>query len=152
MKIQSPEEMGQIVADFLENIKNLADKNRRKKEKNAVVVGLRGNLGSGKTLFVQKAAINLGVKDVVTSPTFVIQKTYPLEEQKFKNLVHIDAYRIDDYRELEVLKWKHTISNPENLIFIEWSDKVEKIMPKDAITIDFEYVDENTREVTVSNI
>jgi tRNA threonylcarbamoyladenosine biosynthesis protein TsaE len=140
MKVVSTEEMRCIASDFVKNL--------RPKEK-AVVVGLKGDLGSGKTTFAQYVADILGVEETVTSPTFVIQKKYPLLEKKFKNLVHIDAYRIEDTHELEVLKWAYTISDPKNLVLIEWPERVEKIMPKDAIEIHFEHVDENTREIVI---
>lgn len=141
MKASSTEEMKRIAVDF---VKSLSPKEK------AVVVGLKGDLGSGKTTFAQYVAGILGVKETVTSPTFVIQKKYPLSEQKFKNLVHIDAYRLEDSHELEVLRWKHTISDSKNLVLIEWPERVGEIMPKDAVEIYFEYVDENTREIVIN--
>lgn len=104
----------------------------------ACVVGLSGDLGTGKTTFVQFIALNLGIKNRVNSPTFVIIKKYTLapirtrweRRNKFKNLFHIDAYRLKNYKELINLGWKEIISNPENLIFIEWPENVKKAMPK----------------------
>ena len=115
----------------------------------SVVVGLSGNLGAGKTTFTQQAAKKLGVTDAITSPTFVIMKNYPLENQKFENLIHIDAYRLESEKELEVLDFKEMISDPKNLIFIEWPEKVSGILPENMKTVSFEVVDEETREIKI---
>ncbi|MDA8611501.1 tRNA (adenosine(37)-N6)-threonylcarbamoyltransferase complex ATPase subunit type 1 TsaE [Candidatus Pacebacteria bacterium] len=127
----------------------------------AVVVGLSGNLGAGKTTFTQQVAKKLGVKDAITSPTFVIMKRYELPKDSetpgqargvgvdlgFENLIHIDAYRLESGKELEVLDFKEMLNNPSNLIFIEWPEKVSEILPSDMMTIKFEVVDEETREI-----
>ena len=60
----------------------------------AVVMALYGDLGAGKSAFVKALAKALGVSGIVTSPTFVLQKIYPLQNQKFERLIHIDAYRL----------------------------------------------------------
>lgn len=121
------------------------------KHKGALVVGLRGNLGSGKTTFVQSVARELGVKDKITSPTFVIMKKYPIENfQGFSTLVHIDAYRLDEARELATLGFAEEIREPTNLIFIEWPENVAEVLPDNTTFIDFEFIDENKRKVTLN--
>ena len=70
---------------------------------NAVVVALRGDLGAGKTAFTQEAGKVLGITDRMQSPTFVIEKIYPILYRGFKNLIHIDAYRLEKGEELEHL-------------------------------------------------
>lgn len=96
----------------------------------AVVVGLSGNLGAGKTAFTQCIAKSLWVDDTVTSPTYVIEKIYDLKNQKFAHLIHIDAYRLESSLELLSLGWQKIISDPKNLILIEWPEKVKDIMPE----------------------
>jgi tRNA threonylcarbamoyladenosine biosynthesis protein TsaE len=113
----------------------------------AYVVGLQGDLGSGKTTFVQGMAKALGIKDPVTSPTFVIMKTYPLESQKFSRLVHIDAYRLTNSEELEKLGFKDIIRDLENFVVIEWPENVAEALPKDATKLSLRFIDENTRGV-----
>lgn len=117
-----------------------------KKEDAAMVVGLSGNLGSGKTAFVKAVAKTLGVKEQVTSPTFVIEKIYESETGSWARLVHIDAYRIESASELEALNFEELAEDPNNLIFIEWPENVEEILPKDAGTIRCEFVSEAERE------
>ncbi|MCK5060179.1 MAG: tRNA (adenosine(37)-N6)-threonylcarbamoyltransferase complex ATPase subunit type 1 TsaE [Candidatus Pacebacteria bacterium] len=114
---------------------------------NAKVYALSGDLGSGKTEFVRSIARALGVSSSVTSPTFVIQKVYPLRRKKFNNLIHIDAYRLKEGRELECLNWKETENNPGNLIFIEWSGNVVDALPARAIKLNFEFVNEHSRKI-----
>lgn len=104
----------------------------------ATIVALSGELGAGKTTFTQGAARALGIEETVSSPTFVIEKVYDLRNQPFRRLIHIDAYRLKDSHELEMLGWNEKIANPENLIFVEWPERVPELMPRDAIRIRFD--------------
>jgi len=118
----------------------------------ATLVALHGDLGSGKTTFTQAVAKLLGVTETVTSPTFVIEKIYKLSENKnnknnFSHLIHIDAYRLESGSEMLSLGWKELISNPQNLIFLEWPEKIADILPENRVKLSFRFVDENTREI-----
>jgi len=112
----------------------------------ATVVGLYGDLGSGKTTFVQGVGRALGITDSMQSPTFVIEKRYKIYDLRFKNLIHIDAYRLEKWEELKKLGFDELLSDSENLIIVEWADKVADILPKDHIKIFCRFVDEGTRE------
>jgi tRNA threonylcarbamoyladenosine biosynthesis protein TsaE len=116
--------------------------------KHATIVGLFGDLGSGKTTFTQAVAKKLGVTDTVTSPTFVIEKIYKITHQDFTHLIHIDAYRLESSKELMHLGWKEISENPKNLILLEWPEKVADILPSDMMHITFSFIDETTREIT----
>jgi tRNA threonylcarbamoyladenosine biosynthesis protein TsaE len=96
----------------------------------ATVVGLYGELGTGKTTFTQFVAKELNIKKKVNSPTFVIMKRYALKNSKYKNLFHIDAYRLKNEKELLHLGWDKIISDKEHLVFIEWPENVIKALPK----------------------
>ncbi|MGA2417978.1 MAG: tRNA (adenosine(37)-N6)-threonylcarbamoyltransferase complex ATPase subunit type 1 TsaE [Candidatus Staskawiczbacteria bacterium] len=109
-------------------------------KKGAVVLGLKGNLGSGKTTFLQGFAKGLGIKEKITSPTFVIMK-------KFKNFYHIDCYRLKDEKDILELDFKKIISDPKNIVAIEWPEKIKKVLPKTTIFIDFKFVDKTRREI-----
>lgn len=122
---KSEKETKQIAKIFLNRILS-----GKKKSKNALVVGLSGNLGAGKTAFVQAAAKHLGVKNKVVSPTFVIVKKYVLKGKKHRHLFHLDAYRLKNERELKELGWREILENPENLVFIEWPENVRKALPQ----------------------
>ncbi len=121
----------------------------------AVVIGLRGELGAGKTAFTKAVAKVLGVELNVTSPTFVLLKKYALlknnASQVFLNLIHIDAYRLKNAHELEVLGWTELLADSQNLIMIEWPEIVADAMPTYTKYLDFKHIDETTREITEKN-
>jgi tRNA threonylcarbamoyladenosine biosynthesis protein TsaE len=113
----------------------------------ATVIGLYGELGSGKTTFMKYLAESLGVKETIQSPTFVIMKIYGLEAADgLKKLIHIDAYRIEDAKELLVLGWENIVSDPQNIICIEWPEKISGILPEHT-KIYFEHVSEKERNI-----
>jgi len=136
---QSLEETQKIARDFL---------NTLKADDSAVVVALQGDLGTGKTTFVQQVGKILGVKENMHSPTFVIEKIYDLDWKNFKKFIHIDAYRLEKDSELLHLGWEEIIKEPENLIFIEWPENVTSIIPERAKKIFFKFIDDVTREIT----
>lgn len=115
----------------------------------ATVVALSGELGAGKTTFVKAAAKALGVSELVVSPTFVLMKRYDLTNQKFAHLIHIDAYRMKGVAELSGLNWNALIKDPENLILIEWPERVVGAIPSDAHQISLKTKDQNTRVVSL---
>lgn len=154
-------ETAKIAFNFSKNIASIGDK--------ATVIGLYGELGSGKTTFMKYLAKNLGIKETIQSPTFVIMKKYDVrsmnnearEEKKFDNfdivsrnsyfdfLIHVDAYRIESEAEMLNLGWQEIISDPKNLICIEWPERIAKIMPGHT-KIFFKYGDdENERKVVI---
>lgn len=113
----------------------------------ATVVALQGELGAGKTTFTQEVGRILGVGENMHSPTFVIMKIYEIDWKGFKNLIHVDAYRIEKESELLHLGWQEMLNEPENLILIEWPENVPNLIPPQARRITFKHVDENTREI-----
>lgn len=138
---KSVEETDKIAQDFLNKISEI------KKDK-ATVAGLFGDLGSGKTTFTQALGKHLGVGEVMTSPTFVIEKRYDLGGTcGFKKLIHIDAYRLDSGSEILKLNFQEDLNNPDNLILIEWPERVEGAMPADIIKINFKFISEFEREI-----
>lgn len=114
-------------------------------EKGALIVGLSGDLGAGKTAFTQSIAKHLGVKNKITSPTFVIMKKYPLKNKKHKFLFHLDAYRLKDEKELLHLGWKEIINNKEHLVFIEWPENVQKAIPTHARFVNISHKEKDYR-------
>lgn len=102
----------------------------------AALVTLSGELGAGKTTFAQAVAKALGIEDMVTSPTFVLEKIYMLPEgQAFKRLVHIDAYRLAGGKELAPLGLGALIKDPGNLILLEWPENVADALPPPAVCV-----------------
>ena len=120
------------------------------------VIALYGDLGSGKTTFVQGLAKGLGINKRIISPTFIILRTYNLRDKnydlKFKNFYHADLYRINNEKDIEGLGFDEIIKNKRNVAVIEWAEKMKNLFPKERIDIYFEYLDENKRKITIRNI
>jgi len=117
-------------------------------QKEAMVLGLQGNLGGGKTTFLQGFAKGLGIKEKILSPTFVILKRFEIRKS-FKNLYHIDCYRLKNAKDILEIDFKKIIKDPKNIIAIEWSEKIKKLLPKNIILIDFKFIDKNKRELNI---
>ena len=116
------------------------------------IIGLSGNLGAGKTAFVKAIGKKAGVKDTVSSPTFVLLRLYRISPRsvlgkRFSRLAHIDAYRIKP-EELHVLGWDELVRDTKTLLVVEWPEMIQKKMPKDARIVRMEIVDEETRDIT----
>ncbi len=125
--------------------KLFADKILQNKISGALVVGLSGDLGTGKTAFTKALAKHLGIREKVDSPTFVIMRKYNLKNQKHKALLHFDAYRLKDEKELLNLGWQGIIGNKDHLIIIEWPENVKKVLPKNTQYIYFTHNEGDSR-------
>jgi len=112
----------------------------------AVVLGLIGDLGGGKTTFIQGFAKGLGIKEKILSPTFVLMKKFSIPSGVF---VHIDCYRIQKPKELLDLGFKKLITNPKNIVVIEWADRINKIMPKGSKILKFKFINRETRRIVL---
>ena len=117
--------------------------------KKAVVIGLIGDLGAGKTTFIQGFANGLGIKEKILSPTFIIMRKFEIRNSKFETFYHIDCYRIENSKEILDLGFKEIISDPKNIIIIEWADRIKKIMPRNTIWINFDFIDTKTRKIVI---
>ncbi len=92
-------------------------------------LGLIGNLGTGKTTLTQSIGKALGIKQAMSSPTFVLMKIYPVNKKGINQLCHIDAYRLTSMADLEAIGAKDYIGDPKTVTIIEWADKVVKLLP-----------------------
>lgn len=120
-----------------------------KSGKTAVVLCLQGDLGGGKTTFLQGFAKGLGIEEKILSPTFVIMKKFQIPSLNFKHLYHFDCYRINKPEDILELGWKEIILNPKNIVAIEWPERILKILPQSTIIIKFIFIDKDKREITV---
>lgn len=116
----------------------------------AAVLGLFGNLGSGKTTFLQGFGKGLGIKEKILSPTFIIFRKIKIPNQKnFSYFYHFDCYRIKKQKEILELNFKKIISDPKNIVAVEWPEKISGILPESLIRLKFRFVDKNSREVII---
>ncbi len=142
-KTISKDELQQLAKAVLQAAKEV-------QKEGATVIALHGDLGAGKTTFVQSLAHMLGVTEHVTSPTFTIMKGYETTSEVFQNLIHMDAYRIDDESELAPLRFNDILQAPGTLFCIEWAEKIAQALPANIIHLTLQVVDENTRTAHLS--
>jgi len=133
------------------------------------LIALYGDLGSGKTTFVQGMARGLGVKRRIISPTFIIIRSYKIKNQPFdfaqgkkskikytnkklKMFYHIDLYRMESNKDIGGLGLDEIIKNEENIVMVEWAEKMDRLLPKKRIDIQFVYVSEHERKITIKKL
>ncbi len=114
------------------------------------IVVLSGELGAGKTTFVQGVAKALNVKSRVISPTFVLVRRHRGKfDQRKINLYHIDLYRLGDSEEIKNLGLDDIFEDPNGIFFIEWGEKHQTL--KASWQIDFEVLNKNKRKIIIRN-
>ncbi|MCD5396465.1 MAG: tRNA (adenosine(37)-N6)-threonylcarbamoyltransferase complex ATPase subunit type 1 TsaE [Candidatus Pacebacteria bacterium] len=118
-----------------------------KRKKGPVILALFGELGGGKTTFLQGFAEELGVKKRIQSPTFILMRKFKVPKKTFKNFYHIDCYRIEKQEDISNLGIERIFKKEENIVAIEWADRVKKLLPKDIIQIEFKVKGQNTRKI-----
>lgn len=123
--------------------------------KNPTVIALEGELGAGKTTFVKGFAKALGIKSKIKSPTFVLMKKYKIPRNSISHipysifLVHLDCYRVRDHRDLATLDLKTIFNTPNNIVLIEWPERISKILPKKLIKVHIDHIDNNKRKIMI---
>lgn len=116
------------------------------------ILALSGELGSGKTTFIQGLARGLGIKKRIVSPTFVFIRQYSLDNKPLtKALYHVDLYRIDKALDARGLGLEEIFADPEAIVVIEWADRIKEILPKKRIDINFEYLTGDQRRIKIEN-
>ena len=151
---EKPEETQKLGEEFAMRLLNF-------KGDAAAVVALEGELGAGKTVFIQGLAKGLSLEAKIKSPTFVLMKIYNIDQKsgddskleiqnsKFTTLYHLDCYRLRDEQDLVVLEMKEIMANPKNIVLIEWADRVAKALPEDCFKIHIDHIGENKRKISI---
>lgn len=138
---KSVSETQQIAVDFLSQLED------------GVVVALVGELGSGKTTFVQAIGQALGVPRVI-SPTYNIVKHYHLEgkQGQIENLVHLDLYRLGGPEEARSFDLGEIFSQPHDLVMVEWAEKAKKLLPQPHYWVEFKHLGADEREIIIKKV
>jgi len=112
------------------------------------ILALTGDLGSGKTTFVQGFSKGLGLTSRIISPTFILMRKYRASDKDF---YHIDLYRLEKEVDKEVVNLGVTDiwGKPGNIVVIEWAEKIKDLIPKSAKWIFFENLGEDKRKITI---
>lgn len=127
--------------------------------KGGEVICLFGEMGAGKTTFVQGLSKSLNIKSNIQSPTFIIMRKYigfigNFFLKRKINFYHVDLYRIDKNieKEVENLGILDLWGNKKNIFVIEWSEKIENILPKNIIKIKIKIIDNHKRSIIIENL
>jgi len=111
------------------------------------VVCLQGELGSGKTTFVQGVAQGWGSLDAVSSPTFILVNMYRRADSR--QFFHMDAYRLDSVAEAEELDLDSMLV--QGPLLVEWPERMENLIPRDRLWLQFEYLDDEQRQMRITS-
>lgn len=133
-----------------EETKEIA-KNLAQKYKSGGVFALIGPLGAGKTTFTQGFAQALGISQRLISPTFIVMRQYDIPHKKTGKLYHLDLYRLEKIEQMEDLGISEIFENPQNIILIEWAEKLKHLLPQKAIKITFKHLSEDKRQIEIED-
>lgn len=108
------------------------------------VVSLRGSLGVGKTVFAKGVAQSLGIREAIVSPTFTLIQEY----EGTLPLYHMDLYRIDSVEEFELIGGEEYLYG-EGITLIEWSEKIQELLPEETISVTITLAEDGSREIRI---
>ncbi len=127
--------------------------NFAKSLKGGEVLCLYGDLGYGKTTFIQGLAKGLGITSKIISPTFIIMRSYRVrsknQEAGIRKFYHVDLYRINSEQEIFDIGLLDLVNDSGNIVAIEWSEKMGNLLTQKRIDIKLEYLDEDKRKITI---
>ncbi len=121
-----------------------------KKLKPMDVVFLKGNLGAGKTTFVQGLAIGLGITSRVISPTFVVVRQHEVFDHEITTLYHLDLYRLKDEGEVKSVDFNDYLDDKKGVVVIEWPEVGQNFIKKDVWEVRIQSTGENSRDIEFS--
>lgn len=114
------------------------------------VVGLQGELGTGKTCLVQGMARGLGITGPVTSPSFTLIQEHPVRRGAIRKLFHVDLYRLTrPLEEVEGIGLGEFLGAPGTVTVIEWAERIETFLPRDRLWVRLEHLDPVKRMVRI---
>jgi tRNA threonylcarbamoyladenosine biosynthesis protein TsaE len=141
IKIETIHKINEAAAKFVEILNDL------NKNKILNVVAFYGKMGVGKTTFIREIAAQMGVKDVVNSPTFAIVNEYTTENGE--NIYHFDLYRINSDNEAYDIGYEDYVYS-NNYCFLEWPEKIQNLLPPQYIAVFITEEDDSSRTVKIT--
>lgn len=149
-KVRTRKVQGEFITNNIQETQEFAQ-NFAKKLQSGDIVALYGNLGSGKTTFIQGLGKGLGIKHKIISPTFIIVRQYVIKNNKLriKDFYHIDLYRIEAEKDIEGLGLLDLFNDKNVIVVIEWAEKIQNLLPEKRWEIHFEYLEEEKRKIKI---
>ena len=140
--------MSEFITNNIEETNQIA-KDLAAKLRGGEVIALSGNLGVGKTVFVKAVAAAMGIKEEVTSPTFVLMKVYDIKHKGIRQFVHADCYRLDGVEDLKDIGLSDFLED-DIVVVIEWADKISNL-PSTVINVKFDYINDAKRRIVIDD-
>ena len=140
--------MQEFVTNNIEETNQIAQDVAAKLE-GGEVIALSGNWGVGKTVFVKALAVALGIKEEVTSPTFVLMKVYDIKHKNIRQFIHADCYRLDGAEDLKDIGLSDFLAE-DSVVVIEWADKINNL-PSNVINVKFDYINDTKRRIVIDD-
>src|SRR3989344_4649383 len=109
------------------------------------ILALFGNLGAGKTTFIQGLAKGLGIRGRVLSPTFIFIRPHTLKDGS--KLYHVDLYRLNSEKDAPAIGLNEILQDKKAIVAIEWPEKIENLLPKGTVKIKLEALSETKRQI-----
>ena len=134
IKIESLQEIREAAREFISQMGN------------AHVFAFYGKMGSGKTTFIKAICEELGVSDVITSPTFAIVNEYTASVP----IYHFDFYRIKKLEEVYDMGYEDYFYS-DALCFIEWPELIEELLPEDAVSVSIQEEADGSRTIKIED-
>jgi len=135
VKTRSEEESAKLAKEFISKLEN------------GERVVLNGELGAGKTFFIKAALSSIGISNV-SSPSFAIVNEY----QNSSHIYHFDFYRLKNFVELFDIGWQDYLNDDQSIIFIEWGNRFESILPAKRIEINIQTLSGSEREFAFEKV
>lgn len=132
-----------------EETKKFASRQAQKYLKKGIVISLTGELGAGKTTFVQGFAEGLGIKDRIISPTFVLMRQHQVPNSEMV-LYHIDLYRLEGDINIEEIGLRDLFNDSKAIVLIEWADKIKDLLPQNTSFINLKKLSKNERSIKIN--
>lgn len=140
---ESPEDTRAIAAKLVERLRAAMPRSA------ATIIALRGELGAGKTTFVQGFAHALGIPDVPKSPTFTLMKRYAVPGTPWA-FWHLDCYRLQGREEAAPLDLHAVFSDPNSIVLIEWPERIGDGIPRDHVEVHMAHAGGDARSIVIS--
>lgn len=115
-------------------------------------IALIGDLGSGKTTFTQGLADGLGIKEKITSPSFVLMRVHPTKSGRVRQLCHLDLYRLGRINDIKEIGFEDYLTDQKTVTIIEWAERMGELSPKQKIEVKFTNLSQNQRKIEISGL